>query len=857
MPFCKRTILPRDVCKPLHGEARPREELYVHLGDVCGFTLCSVLRQLADVSRHGVGILEELQGELASVVHPYSWLWPVLLFFRLCGLCGLLAPEQESIRASSSSLSGGGGANANRGAHFRSPWQQSVNVFGSWNRPECVEELHQQAQLNLQSLLQGKDEETLSTKMLGNVIFFFFLMKGKGRISQMGFRFESEMFGQAARRCSGTLKPLFKCPLFPPDNTPDRRSKELLHPVAMDHSGLLCSTSPSSSWNGPKGSTFSPGAWNEPYNSNNYHSSTNKGPAVPPKQHTIIGGTIQSVHSEHRPPIGKRSETEGGEASRGRQRSARSIAAANAFKFRERSLSTPTDSDSFGFDGRMGESYALMYPSGSSEDSASTADTISMAASDYSNESRLRLRSPVDFVEEVEAQTASLLQMSLNTLSELSSCLFPGPRSLSGSSTATGTTVIECMKVRGSSESLLDSPSTSRATSPSLLSAEPENKASSPFRPHGLMSPSSGYSSQSEAPTPTVPHNHGTGHGMLTGCRMRPKIPERKSSLPSPKDPAARSRLSFEMPGNAHLELSSIKPKQKASRRHSDTSTAEKPGKISPSSSQALPVVTQNELKTIRLRSVSRGDLEDCPDGAKTQARHRLCPNRGPPVAIKPPLPKRPMNLQLKPPSPSSTSLSTDSPPGSPVDRPVPLGNIYKVMRKPKPKKPPPQVPDVNSNTIQNASYESQFIPRLRSGEKTVLHIAEEADDDVLTSTASSHTTEDLFTIIHRSKRKVLGRKEPTDSFGSRQNLSSSPVKHNTSSSDLRSYTLGGAQRSSSSRNENFMALLQKKGSKSSGGGTRVSAMELLKSTNPLARRVTEFSTTPNDEAESGNGTNH
>lgn len=30
-------------------------------------------------------------------------------------------------------------------------------MFGSWSRPECVEELHQQAQLNLQSLLQGKD----------------------------------------------------------------------------------------------------------------------------------------------------------------------------------------------------------------------------------------------------------------------------------------------------------------------------------------------------------------------------------------------------------------------------------------------------------------------------------------------------------------------------------------------------------------------------------------------------------------------------------------------------------------------------------------------------------------------------
>lgn len=48
------------------------------------------------------------------------------------------------------------------------------------------------------------------------------------------------------------------------------------------------------------------------------------------------------------------------------------------------------------------------------------------------------------------------------------------------------------------------------------------------------------------------------------------------------------------------------------------------------------------------------------------------------------------------------------------------------------------------------------------------------------------------------------------------------------------------------------MALLQKKGNKSSGGGSRVSAMELLKSTNPLARRVTEFSTTTASDAEGG-----
>ncbi|KAG8005960.1 NHS-like protein 2, partial [Nibea albiflora] len=912
----------------------------------------------------------------------------------------------------------------------------------------------------------------------------------------------------------------------PADNTSEQRAPDRLHLGAMDHSGLLCSNTPSASWNGPKGSTFSPGAWNEPYNY-----TVNKGPAVPPKQHSIIGNTgggaqdrvmlvnsgqSASSHSSsftsvtnlsgrggnNMPGIslaaammGKRSETEGAaadggrgggggavEPARGRERSARSIAAANAFKFRERSLSTPTDSGSFCFtegqsDGNnlstgngnamaitdhqqqhhnflgLGENYALLYPRGSSEDSTSTADTISVTASDYSADGRLRLRSRSISLKKSKrkppppVRSVSLMKnlgeaegrihhegglyrdgrpKSLHIprdhfpdfqpdfLLPSSSCsskprvaeremghggpdgppslevqapdregetelTFPTHwqlgewkndpyRSLSGSSTATGTTVIECMKVRGSSESLLDSPSTSRATSPSQLSMETDIKASSPFKPPGLMSPSSGYSR----------------------CKLRPKIPERKSSLPSPKDPAARSRLSFEMPGNAHLELSSIKPKQKASRRHSDTSTAAKPGKISPSSSQALPVVTQNELKTVRLRSVSRGDLEDCPDGASDTIEEEqhgrdlgedpspppTLPKPKPPVAVKPPLPKRPLNLLLKSPSPSSTSpQAPDSPPASPVDRPVPLGNIYKVMKKPKPKKPPPQAPTNPQPLLEDPAMEPEFdadeirlgpedggslpspcsnqeAPELQdksktlpsrmtisclaelsdkkkpkvhsstngsterqtpqaespvglrspvgafcpeefpntpsvpdmpeqdenhlgtdeesskesslqsslqdsslselgekmsstgigadesaANEKTVLHIAEETDDDL-------------------SKRKVLGRKEPTDSFGSRQSLVS-PVKHSTSGSDLRNLTLGSQR--SSSRNENFMALLQKKGSKSSSGGARVSAMELLKSTNPLARRVTEFSNTSSTggeggDASSGNG---
>ncbi|XP_019208735.1 NHS-like protein 2 isoform X2 [Oreochromis niloticus] len=1292
MPFCKRTILPKDVCKPDGKRLQQQQEqgeIFGDLADVCSFTLCSVLRQLSDLSRHSVSILEELEGDLVSICHRSCALEGrvVRLQRHVAELVSKPPPrttsglEAESGRrggsssshgdGNHSSSSGGGGGSSSSGgaAHFRSPWQQSVNVFGSWSRPECVEELHQQAQLNLQSLLQEFEEQLYDTKLTGQTFRhpssqssddtstslsrspislnnkrpdFIFLPASKQLYddettsSVFGLRSITDLspspspspcssdrppLGWSSNNSSsstatsatigppvaekprwhlGRRTPAHFLPLDVTDNRLGLPAPDQLHPETMDHSGLLCSNTPTASWNGPKGSTFSPGAWNEPYNY-----SKNKGPAVPPKQHSIIGGGTQEgvmlVSSGHsssfktvtdpsrRPlnnmDIGKRSETEGaaadggrggggGEAVRGRERSARSIAAQNAFKFRERSLSTPTDSGSFCFtegvighpDGNitstgngntmdhqqehhnflgLGENYALLYPRGSSEDSASTTDTISVTASDYSTEGRLRLRSrsislkkskrkpppPVRSVSlmknlgeaegrihhqgglyrdgrpkslhiprdhfpdfqpdfllpnlpktsigerepgqggndrppslEVQApEREGETEMTFPMHWQLGEWKSNDPyRSLSGSSTATGTTVIECMKVRGSSESLLDSPSTSRATSPSQLSMETDIKASSPFRPPGLMSPSSGYSSQSETPTPTVPLSQLAGQGTVgtTGCKMRPKIPERKSSLPSPKDPAARSRLSFEMPGNAHLELSSIKPKQKASRRHSDTSTAAKPGKISPSSSQALPMVTQNELKTVRLRSVSRGDQEDCPDGASDTIEEEqhgrdigedpspppTLPKPKPPVAVKPPLPKRPMNLLLKSPSPSSTSpLALDSPPASPVDRPVPLGNIYKVMKKPKPKKPPPQAPtnptilsDSNSMTAPQTAYDQSFLPlsqalfdlpplpdpqplledpvlepefdvdqEIRLGpedggslpspcsnleapelqdksktlpsrmtvsclaelsdkkkpkvpppvpkkpnvlllptsvhsstngstdrqtpqtdspvglrspvgtfppddilnapsvpdmpeqdenhlgtdeesskesslqsslqdssltelegkmavtgigidepaacEKTVLHIEEETDDDLLASTPTTHTTEDLFTIIHRSKRKVLGRKEPSDSFGSRQSLVS-PVKHSTSGSDLRNLTLGSSQRSSS-RNENFMALLQKKGNKSSSGGARVSAMELLKSTNPLARRVTEFSANTASNAEGGETT--
>ncbi|KAL0969975.1 hypothetical protein UPYG_G00235460 [Umbra pygmaea] len=866
-------------------------------------------------------------------------------------------------------------------AHFRSPWQQSVNVFGSWSRPDCVQELHQEAQLNLQSLLQDFEEQLYDTKVTGQTFRhpttssqssedtssalsrspvslnnktpeLIFLPASKGHGSDEDEKSSLRIRGAEPSPSSspcGSDRPLVgwssnsigppvaekprwhlgrRTPthLLPLDVTgeirllgldllqgsycPSTRSPSLgsggegqprsLEPLTdtpvqhlplrkthsdldsslnlpesprtppptqgtMDHStALLCSNSPSQSWNGPKGSTFSPGAWNEAYSYTLAPGPLGKAPATMPKGVGRLGGQAGSLKcpsqtgmglstssdsqsnsftsisepSGHRNAgtigmmMGRRSETEGAVASplaerrgsqRGlvggerRERSARSIAAANAFKFRERSLSTPNDSGSFcsadnisggvygvsgvpgednGTNGNggcvasdlrchdyprgegceRGESYALLYPSGSSEDGSTSVDNVSLTDGNFPPEGRLRLRSrsislkkskrkpppPVRSVSlmknlgdsegrvrshdgghyrdgrpkslhiprELDFQPDFLLPSSISKpdLEEprLGHCMLDGPpslevqepdstelsypahwqlgewkssdpyRSLSGSSTATGTTVIECMKVQGSSESLLDSPSTSRATSPSLLSIEAEsNNALSLFKPPGLMSPSSGYSSQSETPTPITPSSQvvgtPTGPAFTTGCKMRPKIPERKSSLPaSPRDPAARSRLSFEMPVNAHLDLSSIKPKQKAGRRHSDTSTATKPGKLSPSGQSAIPVVTTNELRNIRLRCVSRTDLDDCPDGASNdiieeeQGRDLspppvnpgglsgplVAPKPKPPVAMKPPLPKRPLNLHLK--SPSSSPVASDSPPVSPVDAPAP-----------------------------------------------------------------------------------------------------------------------------------------------------------------------------------------
>ncbi|XP_030137361.4 actin remodeling regulator NHS isoform X2 [Taeniopygia guttata] len=193
-------------------------------------------------------------------------------------------------------------------------------------------------------------------------------------------------------------------------------------------------------------------------------------------------------------------------------------------------------------------------------------------------------------------------------------------RSLSNSSTATGTTVIECIKSPESSESQT-SQSGSRATTPSLPSVDNEFKLASPEKLAGLASPSSGYSSQSETPTSSFPTAFFSGPLSPGGSKRKPKVPERKSSLQQPlsKDGTASVSKDFELPiiPPTHLDLSALHnvlSKPFAHRHQLHTFSHSKQSAVGealqPSPPSAL-AITPSVLKSVHLRAVNK------PEGVK------------------------------------------------------------------------------------------------------------------------------------------------------------------------------------------------------------------------------------------------
>ncbi|XP_053918536.1 NHS-like protein 1 isoform X4 [Cuculus canorus] len=131
---------------------------------------------------------------------------------------------------------------------------------------------------------------------------------------------------------------------------------------------------------------------------------------------------------------------------------------------------------------------------------------------------------------------------------------------------------------------------------------------------------------------------------------------------------------------------------------------------------------------------------------------------------------------------------------------------------------------------FESDTANSSFLPSNSYGEET----------DGVATPARPRTTEDLFAAIHRSKRKVLGRKDSEDDR-TRNHSPSPPVTPTGASPTLSTLKQAGSiQRSvrkSSTSNDNFKALLLKKGSRCDTS-SRMSAAEMLKNTDPRFHRT-------------------
>ncbi|XP_074475551.1 actin remodeling regulator NHS isoform X6 [Sebastes fasciatus] len=282
--------------------------------------------------------------------------------------------------------------------------------------------------------------------------------------------------------------------------------------------------------------------------------------------------------------------------------------------------------------------------------------------------------------------------------------------SMSNSSTATGTTVMECIKSPDSSSSstetqtqALAQASETRATSPPL---PPEDfKLGSPEKLAGLASPSSGYSSQSETPTSTLPSSSAAffpGPLSPSTGKRKPKVPERKSSLSSlqhfPRDGASISsgykRDPDFPPPPSQLDLNvlhggyvrhtlSHRTHHMHTLHHSKHRVAsvlatgtklmapEASNTNPPSSSNSaltipscnLLVITPSALRSVKLHSISQSKHrattvdQETASGAETATRPK-CPPSGSTLAP-PPINTRPLPPRRPPPRPPVHDISS------------------------------------------------------------------------------------------------------------------------------------------------------------------------------------------------------
>ncbi|NWZ03624.1 NHS protein, partial [Loxia curvirostra] len=140
MPFYRRSVAVR---------VRPAGPL-TDLRDTCSLAALALLRQLAELCGLSVALLGDIEGHLRALARRAA-----RLHRRAARLQSVLRGRPlRAAAAATSNLD----LESKKAAPTKLPWQQPVNVFLAAGRPPGMEQLHQEAQLNLQSLLQGSKE---------------------------------------------------------------------------------------------------------------------------------------------------------------------------------------------------------------------------------------------------------------------------------------------------------------------------------------------------------------------------------------------------------------------------------------------------------------------------------------------------------------------------------------------------------------------------------------------------------------------------------------------------------------------------------------------------------------------------
>ncbi|NWZ86418.1 NHS protein, partial [Poecile atricapillus] len=140
MPFYRRSVAVR---------VRPAGPLS-DLRDTCSLAALALLRQLAELCGHSLALLGDIEGHLRALARRAA-----RLHRRAARLQSLL--RDRPLRATGTATSNLD-LESKKAAPAKLPWQQPVNVFLAAGRPPGMEQLHQEAQLNLQSLLQGSED---------------------------------------------------------------------------------------------------------------------------------------------------------------------------------------------------------------------------------------------------------------------------------------------------------------------------------------------------------------------------------------------------------------------------------------------------------------------------------------------------------------------------------------------------------------------------------------------------------------------------------------------------------------------------------------------------------------------------